>query len=833
MIREPKLDVHPLSIEDAYLFVRTRDSTLVNKVFSFLEDPTLFFHKVYSFIGTFGSGKTTIINYIRYNFHRKSIKVRSLDLEWKPIVSKISGPHEIRNWFIEEMQAELLQACDGAMLTALLDQKEDLKMVANRLASKEDLNEKQIIEHIKVLCRYYDGFTILLDELHRVSEYQHVLDFLKFEQSFFQNVCKHPVAIFVACSDEWEKNLQLREYSGIFDEFVHLPQWTNAREAYELLDKRLRDAAADPSKFNNPLSRNALNKIANMPNVKTPRDWIKYAKRIFDNLPEDVSRITPSVVGKAISFVDVSTVDKIRNLARFRFAAADKFIKMVLRRPTSEASGLLNVIAHIYHQPLPRPLNEKVLESIDIENFPMLLETLKELKIVIKDTQSSPPIKSKWRVVEIHRRKIYRLNPKLTEFFRKVENQWGLDPEDYVLSFVETETVTREMEKSREDEQNLKRMKLIANNLEMPRAKDHILRAIEDYEAFISTVFSTSPIDRATLRSGIMTMYNIIAAFNVEKTKDAKHSVDMNKDLERLQKVLMPGESLVKAVANLFREFKEIEDTGKPLTEEISSTIKTQVPEIINRLITQLDRWTSLPSTTRDHKEMLERMQAIEAKIARPQSLVRVSTIDYLKTLAEHRGIKRIDEKWLEAFFKMLEQRGVDKALMEIVEIRCNPKLYHQEKTQAYKNALLKLGLAFEDMLVIIGRNHADSKVQKTFGRARLNIKYMLTRLFEKDEVLKTVLSSYSDFDRSKDTKDFEKKVQELLGKEGDELPPYARYYALTTLVRNYYSHDGCQDTTANTDEQLFIRILNEGLCSALSLFKFLADRDKIIGFKV
>ena len=806
---------------------------MVRKVFSLLEDPSLFFNKVYAIIGTFGSGKTTIINYIRYNFHIKSIKICSLNIEWKPIVSKISGPHEIRNWFIEEMRDELLQACDRAMLAALPDQREDLKVVAKRLANKEDFDEKGIIKCIEELRPYYGGFTILMDELHRVPEYQHVLDFFKFEQSFFQSVCKHPVVIFIACSDEWVNNFELPQYSGIFDEFVHLPSWTSAKEAYELIDKRLRDASADPLKFKNPLSRNALNKIANLPNVKTPRDWIKYAKRIFENLPEDVSQITPSVVGKAISFVDISTVDKIRNLARFQFESAYKLISMVLRLPAPQATGLLNAIAHIYHQPLPRPLTEKALESIDIEDFPILLATLQELKIVIKDTQSSPPIKSKWGVVEIHQRNIYRLNPKLTEFFEKVEARWGLDPEDYILRFLEAKTAITVAE-TREDEQNLKRMKMIANNLQMPRAKNHILRATEDYEAFIKTIFSASPIDRATLRSGIMTIYNIVAAFSVEKTKDAQHLVDMDKDLERLQKVLMPGKALVQAVADLFQEFREIEDTGKPLTEGMSTTIKKQFPEIINRLITQLDRWTSVPSTTRDHKEMLEKMQAIETQIARPRSLIRAGTIAYLKTLAENRKMEGIDEKWLQAFFKMLRERGVDKALMEIVDIRYNPKLHYREKAQAYKTALLKLGLVFENTLVIVGRNHIDPEVQKTFRTKRhLNIKYMLTRLFQKDEVLKAVLGSYCDFDRSRDAKDFEKKVQELLGKEGDELPLYARYYALTTLVRNYYSHDGCQDTIANVDEQMFLRILNEGLCSALSLFRFFADRDRIVGFSV
>lgn len=832
-MREPKLDVHPLSVEDAHLFVKTRSPEIRKKVYSLLEDPSLFFHKIYAVMGGFGSGKTTIVNYIRYSFRCKGCSICPIDIAWKPVVSKIRGPHEIRKWFIEDMRGEMLEACDGAMLAALPNQVEDLKKVASRLADKEGFDERQIIACLKELSPYYDGFAILLDELHRITEYQHVLDFLKFEQSIFQEACKYPVVIFVACPNEWLKNLELDEYSGIFDEYVHLPTWKNAQEARELIDRRLMDAAAEPSRFESPLSRGALAKIAGFPNVNTPRDWIKYAKRIFENLPESVTQINASVVADAISFVDTSTLSNIRR-SLFEFPAAQKLISSILKSPASEARRLLNIVARLYRQPLPRPLTEEVNEKMNIKDFPMLLRSLIDLKIVVRDSQSSPPIKSEYGAVEITVQKTYRLNQKLAEFFEEVEERWGLDPEDYILRFVEGTTPATQVEARGEDEQNLKRMKLIAENLEMPRAQNHILRAMEDYQAFIGAAFSASPIDRPDLRSGMMAIYNIVAAFSVEKTKDEQHLVNMEEDLGHFQEVLMPGKALVRTAVDLYREFREIEDTGKPINKGMSNAIKRKVPEIISRLTTQLDRWASLPAPTRDHKEVLEKIQAIQARISRPQSVVRNNTILYLKTLAQERTKSAIDEQWLKAFFKMLEQREIDKTLMEIVDIRYDPQLHHRDVAQAYKTALSKLGLVFENVLMIIGRNHADAKIKKTFWtKPRLNVKYMLNRLFAKDEILKAVLNLYGDFDRSKNGKDFEKKAQKLLGKKGDELPRYARFYALSTLVRNYYSHEGCQDTIANTDEQVFVSILNEGLFSAVNVFKFFADRDMIVGFKV
>ena len=69
LIREPDLDVFPLSIDNAYLFVETHSSVTFNTLLSKVDDPFLLLHKVYALVGTFGSGKTTTVAYIRYNLH--------------------------------------------------------------------------------------------------------------------------------------------------------------------------------------------------------------------------------------------------------------------------------------------------------------------------------------------------------------------------------------------------------------------------------------------------------------------------------------------------------------------------------------------------------------------------------------------------------------------------------------------------------------------------------------------------------------------------------------------------------------------------------------------
>jgi len=830
LIREPKLDVFPLSIENAYLFVETRRSATLGTLLSRLEDPMLLLRKVYAIIGPFGSGKTTFVAYVRYKFHLKSISICSININWK--LKPIASPHDVRNWFLEEMQKQLRRICDEMI------EGDGLKVVAEWFAEKKDFDEEDIIKVIEELRGYYDGFIILVDELHREEEAKNVgyiLDFLKTMQPFFTDICKHPVAFFIACHEDWEKNLQLAKYSGIFSDIIILPPW-NAEDAYILIDRRLRDASADKSKFKNPILPGSLEKLVTLAIVKTycPREWIVHAKRMFENAPEEINEITPVVVSRIFSQVDIVKVEQIRYFASSEFPIANRFIDSVLRSDVKEAVKLLTVVARMYHNDLPRPLPEEVCKRVGIEDLPLLIEALKQQKIVNEGRRTSPPRKVGKGAVETLYQEVYRLNGNMTQFFEKVEEKFGLEPEDYLLRFVEPEIGPTEKESVVESEANLERMKKIAEKLSIPRAKDHLLCAMEDYSTFIGSAFSSLAISRTVARSGIMAVYNIVGAFITEKTRDQQHSVDIEKDTEVLKAVLKPGEKLVRTIARLYDEFKDIENTGKPIQEEFSDSAKSQIPRIVSKLLILFDTWASKSPEERLALETQESMEQIKSKILRDLPTIRKGAIDYMKTLTEQREIVGIDEKWLDAFLKFLEPKGVDATIMEIVDIRCNPQLYPAEKSQAYKTALHKVGLAFENILMIIGRNHVDPKVKDIFvTKEVLTAESMLARLFEHDSALKTMLRSYSGFDRSTNGKDFERKVKELLDdREFAKTPHYIRYYTLSTLVRNYYSHEGCQDTLLNKDESLFQQVINEGLLSALSIFRYFASRNLVSNFR-
>jgi len=830
LIREPTLDVFPLSTNNAYLFVEPRRSSTLNTLLSKLDDPMLILQKTYAIIGSFGSGKTTTVAYIRYQFHLKSLNVSSININWD--LRPADSAHDVRNWFFEEMKKQLERICYYAT------EGNGLKAVAEKLAKKKSIGEADAIDTIRELQPYYNGFTIFIDELHREEEarkVQHILDFLKSLQPFFTEMCKYPVAFFVSSNEDWEKNLRLDRYSGIFTDLIVLPPWT-VNDAYVLIDKRLRDAAADQSKFKNPLKRGSLEKLETSGLVKTfcPRQWIILAKRIFESAPQEIDEISPIVVTRIFSQVDTAKVGQIQQYASSEWPNVLKLLNPILKAEVKDAVKQLSTIAYMYHADLSRPITDEACKNVGIEDLPLVIETLKEKKIVHESKRTSAPRKVGKGAVESVYQEVYRLHNALKEFFEKVEEKFGLEPEDYLIRFVEHDVYPIGKERVFESEANLQQMERIAGKLTIPRARNHLSSGLEDYRAFISSVFSSLKLTKTVARSGIMAMFSILEGFIVEKTRDSNHIVNVGEDLKVLRNELNTGEKTVGIILDLYDKFREMEDSGTPISEEFSDSVKEQIPRVVSKLLDSFEEWASKPPEERLALETKASINKIENKILRDLVVLRKGAIDYLATLIRQREISGIDAKWLDAFFEFLARKGIDTTLIEIVDIRCNPQLYPVDRSQAFKTALYKTGLAFENILMIIGRNHTDPKIRGLFISApKLTVEFMLMQLFKNDEALKLIIRSYGSFDRSKSREDFENKIATLLN---DALfsttPHYIRYYATSVLVRNYYSHEGCEDTSANKDEALFQQVVNEGLLSILSIFRYFANHRMVANFR-
>lgn len=831
MIREPNLNVFPLSTNNAHLFVEPRRSVTLNALLSKLDDPMLTLQKTYAIIGSFGSGKTTTVAYIRYQFHLKSLNVCSINVNWD--LRPTNGVHDVRNWFFDEMKKQLVRICNDAT------EGNGLKAVSEKLAEKQNIDEADVIDTIRALQPYYNGFILLIDELHREEEankVQHILDFLKSLQSFFTEMCKYPVAFFVSSHENWEKNLKLDRYSGIFTDLIVLPPWT-VDDAYVLIDKRLRDAAADRSRFKNPLKRSSLEKLETMGLVKTfcPRQWIVLAKRIFESVPQEVDEISPIVVTRIFSQIDTAKIGQIRQYASSECPNVLKLISPILEADAKDAIKLLAIVAFMYHVDISRPITDEACKKIGIEELPLMIETLKEKKIVHEGRRTSTPRKVGKGAVEILYQEVYRLHNTLKEFFEKVEEKFGLEPEDYLIRFVEHDVYPLGKERIFESEASLQQMERIIGKLTIQRARNHLASGLEDYKTFISSIFSSLTLNKAVIRSGIMTMFSILAAFIVEKTRDMDHAVNVEEDLKVLKIELNTGEKTAGIVLNLYTKFKKIDESGAPISEELSNSVKERIPRVVSKLLDPFEEWVSKSPSERLALETKASVDKIEKKILRDHDVLRKGAFDYLATLTEQRDIRGIDEKWLNAFFEFLAPKGLDAVLMEIVDIRCNPQLYPVDRSQAFKTALYKTGLAFENILMIIGRNHTDPKTRGFFVSAtKMTVEFMLGQLFKNDEALKSTVRSYGSFDRSRSRQDFESKIEMLLDDTlFDGVPQYIRYYATSVLVRNYYSHEGCEDTNVNKNEAIFQQVVNQGLLSILSIFRHSVNRRLIANFQV
>lgn len=279
----------------------------------------------------------------------------------------------------------------------------------------------------------------------------------------------------------------------------------------------------------------------------------------------------------------------------------------------------------------------------------------------------------------------------------------------------------------------------------------------------------------------------------------------------------------------LSNEFEEIENVGKPISDEFSEKAKSKIPRLISKLLVAFDTWASITPEERLALETQESVEQLKGKLLRDASTLRKQALQFIENLAAQRRTPDVNENWLNQFFAFLGPKCVDSAIMEIVDMRCNPQLYPMEKNQTYKIALQRLGLVFENIVMLVGQNHSDTKISSVFqNRERLTLEYMLSVLFDYDANLKAVLRTYSGFDRSKSVKDFEEKITQLLDDTGVRFPSYIRYYTLSALIRNYYSHEGCQDTIINKDESLFQQAVNDGLLSSISIVRFFDRYNKI-----
>ncbi len=827
LVREPKMDVHPLGLSDAHLFVRRKNEEIVNKVFNLLDDPTLFYHKVFSILGEFGSGKTTIVNYVRYSFFAKNISQRNLNITWKAKVENISGASTIRTWFLEELKKELINESYNALVNLGQVEKQQIEETLKKLKDPST-DETEIKYAFETLCKYYPGFIIFIDELHRLKEYQHVLDFLKSEQWLFQELCKQPVAIFIAGTPEWEKHLPLPEYSGIFDEVVNLPKW-DSRNAYLLIDTRLRDAASDPSNYQNPFARDALDRVPNTAASATPRDWIRCAKKILEYVPDDTEIINAPLVAKTLHIVEDLKIKEIQDLLKTEFPIADRLLESIQNAYPSKAGDLMSVVAYLYHESIPIGLVDFDQKKVGVKDLSILLNILEGLGITVIGKQSHPPFKVKRKNVEFLElfAKVFQLDKHVLEFFTEVEEKMSVVPGDYVLSLSRKEENIGDILPSMQTD-NVKHLKESQERAVTIRAKDHISRAVIFYEKFAASIYSDSGIIQSNLRYVDMTVFNIVAAYAVENSMENEYKVDFEKDLKEMLKGLNISSDIEPTLLGWHRENMALDTEAKQISQETDNELRLKAPEILDQLISQFNKWSLLPFVPKENINNTRIIDPWSRKIS--PEVLKSNAIHFLAMVSKDMGAIGIDQKWLNNFFEFVQKYDVETHIARAIDIRCHSQNYGIDKNASYSLALKSLGCAFTNVLVSIGLNYKSTKIEKLFDVGAMPIEEMLSRLFREEdwEIAEQIVT----YPKTQPVDEFEKDALRLLTGDKTERSRFIRFIELSVMICNHYSGDKSEDTKLNTEEALFCKIVNVVLFSIISIFRHFGDRKKIVGFR-
>ena len=329
LTREPNFTVHPLSRDNLKLFVKCSDNHLNDKVFQRLNNPENFYHKVFAVLGEFGSGKTTLINYLSENLCEK-FNILYIKVNLRPI-DHIKNIQNMRNFVLSELYSKFFQNAD-----------------LRNLSIKDKISlEDKIDQILNILSPKYDGFLIFIDELHRITEYEYVLNFFKYEQGFFEDlISKYNLFFIVSGREEWTERLNLPDYGGIFTEIIHLPNWSHyPNNAYELIEKRLIEVANTPDNFEMPIAFDAIKIL--LTTIKNPRDILKSIKDLFEKTSGE--KIDSSSLMTISSVVSNRQLDVIKDWLRSPNyePAYKRFKRFVGKKPIDIENKIYKILNYI------------------------------------------------------------------------------------------------------------------------------------------------------------------------------------------------------------------------------------------------------------------------------------------------------------------------------------------------------------------------------------------------------------------------------------------------------------------------------------------------------
>jgi len=466
LISNPLTERIPFTTEREFenLLVETKIFRVFNNL---LIKPDRLLNKVILITGEFGSGKTVLFDYIRFNLIKHSDIIQKIIFLGNPYKNSVI----LRDDFYNKLYYELTRKHNP---------------VASELSILELLQSLKEKRKIK-------GLVLILDELHKNPEYEITLDFLKYLQSFFQEVQRIMKFTIIAVGRvEWEERLRNNpQYSGTISQYYRMPE-LEVNEALDIIHKRLIFYSEDETcakKNEERITKEAMEKIFQNIFSRTPREVMMETNRIFENLKTGVEIVTPYQITHQIDNTTLSLIK--RTIKSRQFIQLNKDLLTVKDELSNEEFEIaIQVLSELKHRStLTVKEWDNLYTILNVDND--IIRQIKILLLTKKLISSKEKIlreKRKHGAIQITQT-YYELRKDISNFFGNIEEKYDAHPEDYLSLIYKDDAIPIETIKTGTKEHQLDNISLYLQQIQeslksykkISRSLDHIKKAINSH----------------------------------------------------------------------------------------------------------------------------------------------------------------------------------------------------------------------------------------------------------------------------------------------------------------------------------------------------------------
>lgn len=807
LVRRPHLTTHPLRPEDAGFFVQITDQPL-NQLFSRLTDPRNLYGQVFAVLGDYGSGKTSLLNYIQ-------AAIYSDDIFCVTIKDPPTSADKLDNWLYDRIFRRLT----GSPKVASSDE------VRKLVASPETIlrvRDKLLAE------RKYDGFLIFIDELHHVLDPKVVCDFLKSKQGFFEDfVSGHSACFFVAGITQWLEYLKQPAYQGIFDYRVQMPYWVRAEDAYELVYRRFK-AAASESGFVFPFSKyDSFEKILAIRKSEspkgTPRFIIENTLKLLESpkLHPDCRLITGEMVSKLVSVPKQEDIQAIEKILADDYAGICKALNSIARLPSDDREKLHTILLVLSQRPRglnfvtsyrPNKLDHRLASGKifkDLEDTLNSLDDLADLKLVRKkefdlvELKGLPPD----RYVDLLRSELrrepiivrhYPLREDFLKFQDRIEEDFDMELQDYLsMLFIDSRVVMKQALPVPED-----KITVLLNEsekyLKENESKRRLRVALMDHALLMERLENQTVDARSAIRAMRGFLKSLTQAFVIERTRSPDRMLgDLSEEIAEAFKELDLEEESLDLARTLIPQIEIFEERGE-IDDESWGSLHERFKAVVFPYVNAFRRFAIEGPTMLAMKQLKRSQEELAREIREVMKKIEGAYVDspHLRIEETRRFLEEISDRyalgapsggeWTLSLLETLQIGSADKPLHHSIQSRKHPQ--PNLTASSRKAALLYAGEVFENLLVILGRRHFDSEIRNYFNLAqKLQIGLMIIKTLGRiDKELVESVTKLGQFDRTGSIRSFEDKLKQISLECRSEI----KDFSVAVQVRNFYSHD-------------------------------------------